>query len=378
MKRILSATALSIALSSSAFGADTLSATEKFLGKAEYQKSDLILKVNNTSSALTGEVFPHSPVIDPNSSPILHSPVPNFVSGADIIYGNDDRYEVDKYPNKEFRNLAKSVAGMVKSSLLKDDIGNPDIYNFFKRTAEDKFELCEEEKFAKQYTLPICSGFLIAPDVLVTAGHCIEEQIDCDKFKWVFDFKEGTKKIKKEDVYSCTKIFERQLMSTKFKLKDYAVIQLDRPVKGRTPLKFRRKSKARIGTKLVVIGHPSGLPMKVTDNGKIKRMNKEEIWKPISTLFKKRYYFNANLDTYSGNSGSPVFNRKTKLVEGILVQGGEDYVRNIDLFCNESNRLSDSRWGTEEKVFRITKVPYIQKFQDKYLKSLKKTEKLAD
>lgn len=295
-----------------------------------------------------------------------------------IIYGNDDRYEADKYPNQEFRTLAKSVAGMVKSSKLSEDLGSAEYLKFRKQTAEDKFELCEEEKFAKQYTLPICSGFLIAPDVLVTAGHCIEGQYDCDNFKWVFDFKSGTKKIKKSNVFSCKKIFERKLTASKWKLKDYAVIQLDRPVEGRTPLKFRRKRRARIGTKLVVIGHPSGLPLKITDNGKIKRMNKEEIWKPISTLFKKRYYFNANLDTYSGNSGSPVFNRKTKEVEGILVQGGEDYIRNIDMFCNESNRLSDSRWGTEEKVFRITKVPYIQEQQDKYLKSIEKTENKAE
>ncbi|MBK25328.1 MAG: hypothetical protein CME70_15140 [Halobacteriovorax sp.] len=298
--------------------------------------------------------------------------------GTKIIYGNDDRYEVDQYPNKEFRNLAKSVAGMVKSSKLKDDIGDVNFYNFTKQTAEDKFELCEEEPFKDQYSLPICSGFLVAPDVLVTAGHCIEEQFDCDKFKWVFDFKKGTQKIKKEDVYSCKQIYERDLYASKWKLKDYAVIQLDRPVKGRTPLKFRRKGKAKIGDSLVVIGHPSGIPMKITDNGKVQRMNKEEIFKPISTLFKKRYYFNVNLDTYSGNSGSPVFNRKTKTVEGILVQGGEDYVRNIDFFCNESNRLADSRWVTEEKVFRITKVPYIKKFQDKYLKSQQKSEKKAE
>lgn len=301
--------------------------------------------------------------------PMVTSMIP---PGTDIIYGTDDRYEVDDYPSNSFKEMAKSVAGMVKSRHLSDDIGDPTLMNFVKRTAEDKFELCEEEPFAKQYTLPICSGFLIAPDTLVTAGHCIEDQSDCDNFKWVFEYKKGATKIKKENVFSCKKIHERVLSESRFKLKDYAVIQLDRPATGRTPLKFRRNKKARVGTKLVVIGHPSGLPMKITDNGKIQRLNKTEIKRPISSLFKRRYYFNANLDTYSGNSGSPVFNRKTKLVEGILVQGGDDYVRNIDMFCNESNRLSDSRWVSEESVFRITKVPFIKDIQNKYLKSLKK------
>lgn len=304
------------------------------------------------------------------SNPMLTSVIPAL--GTDIIYGDDDRYEVDDYPNRDFRELAKSVAGMVKKSYLRNDISDPTLMNFVKRTSEEKFELCEEEPFAKQYTLPICSGFLIAPDTIVTAGHCIEDESDCSNYKWVFDFKKSSTKIKKTDVFSCKKIFERQLTESRFKLKDYAVIQLDRPVLGRAPLKFRRKKKARVGTKLVVIGHPSGLPMKITDNAKIKILNKQELKKPISSLFKRRYYFNANLDTYSGNSGSPVFNRKTKLVEGILVQGGDDYVRNIDMFCNESNRVSDSHWVAEESVFRITKVPFIKDIQNKYFKSLEK------
>ena len=348
MKKLLTLIIVAILMCANAFAFPGT-----FVGDPKFQVGDL----------------PYSPMgAQPLMSPLLHD-------GTKIIYGEDDRYEVAKYPNKAFRNLAKSVAGMVKATKLKEDIGNSEFYTFRKQTAGDKFELCEEERFADQYSLPICSGFLIAPDTLVTAGHCVEDMLDCANFKWVFDFTQGTERIKKSDVYSCKKIFERKLYQSKWKIQDYAVIQLDRPVEGRKALKFRRKKKAKIGTKLVVIGHPSGLPMKITDNGKVQRMNKEEIWKPISTLWKKRYYFNANVDTYAGNSGSPVFNRKTKEVEGILVQGGEDYVRNIDLFCNESNRLRDSRWVTEEKVFRITKVPYIKGIQDKHLKSLEEKKK---
>lgn len=354
MKKVLAA----IAILSMGYGIKAQASGITSLNVGTIQAS---LKSMNNINALIGP-------------PSVFNPIMTYQAPRDlgIIYGSDDRFEVDEYPNKTFRELAKSVAGMVSANKLSDDIGDNSLMNFTKRTSEDKFELCEEEPFAKQYTLPVCSGFLIAPDTLVTAGHCIEDESDCANFKWVFDFKKGTKKIKKENVFSCKKIYERQLSESRFKLRDYAVIQLDRPAVGRTPLKFRRKKKARVGTKLVVIGHPSGLPMKIADNGKIQRFNKTEIRRPISSLFKRRYYFNANLDTYAGNSGSPVFNRKTKLVEGILAQGGDDYVRNIDMFCNESNRLSDSRWVSEETVFRITKVPFIKDIQNKYLKSLKK------
>src|SRR5262249_51918318 len=37
-------------------------------------------------------------------------------------------------------------------------------------------------------------------------------------------------------------------------------------------------------------------------------------------------FFVANLDTYGGNSGSPVFNSDTHVVEGILVRGENDFV----------------------------------------------------
>jgi hypothetical protein len=63
----------------------------------------------------------------------------------------------------------------------------------------------------------------------------------------------------------------------------------------------------------VVIGHPTGLPTKISPEGKITR-NVE------------KYTFSANLDTFHGNSGSAVFDANTGVVEGILIQGRNDYV----------------------------------------------------
>ena len=41
---------------------------------------------------------------------------------------------------------------------------------------------------------------------------------------------------------------------------------------------------------------------------------------------REKAIFTANLDTYGGNSGSPVFNSETHEVEGILVRGDTDFV----------------------------------------------------
>jgi V8-like Glu-specific endopeptidase len=60
------------------------------------------------------------------------------------------------------------------------------------------------------------------------------------------------------------------------------------------------------------MGHPSGLPMKYADGAKV--------------FGNFDNYFSTNLDTFGGNSGSPVFNAKTNEVVGILVRGDIDYI----------------------------------------------------
>jgi V8-like Glu-specific endopeptidase len=268
-----------------------------------------------------------------------------------IIYGNDDRYEASEYPDAMFRDLAKSTAGMVKNSsltedrdsLLSDDHSVSNLLTFNKyRTLERTMNVCSTERFKDQVSLPRCSGFLVAPDVLVTAGHCVTNAYDCENYSWVFDYVKGTEKIDKKNVYKCKSIISRKQTLGILATKDYAVVKLDRVAEDRTPLKFRKRGSIKKGTGLVVIGHPSGLPLKIADGAEVTKKR----WK----------FFYANLDTYGGNSGSAVFNQKTAEVEGILIQGAKDYIRNG--ICNVSNRTSNS--NAKEKVFKITKVKGIK------------------
>lgn len=277
-----------------------------------------------------------------------------------VIYGEDNRSEVSDYHDAAFRDLSQSVAGMVRSNALIKDPRQPGRVIFPRRTAQNFLNLCPEEPFSQQITLPICSGFLVGEDLLVTAGHCVEDESDCQRYKWVFGYDSEAKSLAQKDIYGCKEILDTQVHDSRFKLLDYAVIKLDRKVEDREPLKYRKDSKAKINTPLVVIGHPLGLPMKISDSAKVSRMNLEEIKKPVSSLLKKRYYFLANLDSYSGNSGSPVFNQETREVEGILVEGAEDFVQDQERGCLLSSRLSNKRWKVQEKVFRITKIPLLQ------------------
>ena len=99
-----------------------------------------------------------------------------------------------------------------------------------------------------------------------------------------------------------------------------------------------------------MIGHPSGLPTKFA-GGAAVRNNQQNA------------FFVANLDTYGGNSGSPVFNSNTHAVEGILVRGETDFVQqgncNVSLVCPSTGcRGEDCTRTTEFEQF-VPRVPAV-------------------
>ncbi len=256
-----------------------------------------------------------------------------------VIYGDDDRVDVYASTNSMYVELSKSTAAMIPNSGVKDLRNGESAIKG--RSLEDR-GMCKTERFAKQMTAANCSGFLVGEDLLVTAGHCITGQSRCNSYKWVFDYKVNSEdqfniNVPTTSVYKCKEIITTVL--DRRTSDDYALIRLDRKVTDRRALTFRRSGKIKKGEDLVVIGHPTGLPTKIADGAKVKSTNK--------------VYFNANLDTYGGNSGSAVFNANTGEVEGILVRGATDYVsRNC---CNVSNRIGNNS-GSGESVTNITNI----------------------
>lgn len=235
-----------------------------------------------------------------------------FAANDKVIYGNDDRRDVYDNTNSLYAELAKSTAAMIAHSKLTKNGATTTVSG---STLEAR-GMCESIRFSQQITAANCSGFLVGPDLLVTAGHCIRSQGDCSGSAWVFDFAveadgDDARSVPTSSVYSCVEILEQRL--DRASQDDYALIRLDRAVTDRAPLTVRKSGSITDNQSIVVIGHPTGLPTKIADGANV-RTNTDSV------------FFVANLDTFGGNSGSAVFNAETGEVEGILVRGENDYV----------------------------------------------------
>ena len=254
-----------------------------------------------------------------------------------VIYGQDNRIEVDSYPDRLFRDSAKSVAGMVTKDMLIMKNGK---YKIIISDQNSSLKICKNEKFYKQIAPIICSGFLIAKNLLLTAGHCVTSKSVCNNLKWIFEYKNQTSKIPSNNVYSCKKIIATGIRSKD--KRDFSIIELDRDVEDRVPLELNFENNLTINQELVIIGHPAGLSMKIADNGFVRSNANPN-------------YFVANLDSFHGNSGSPVFNKKTGLVEGVLVRGEQDFIHDIANKCFKIKRcLNESCRG--EDVLKINAI----------------------
>lgn len=240
---------------------------------------------------------------------------------AKVVYGVDGRIDLYQTDSAQLRSLADSTVALFQGSGVSAAGG---VATLATRSYADAYGLCKEEPFFEQEVGAFCSGSLVAPDIIMTAGHCVPSAEECANIKFVFGFavkEKGVlpKSVPETEVYGCKELIGRQQVGDGA---DWALVRLDRKVAGHTPLKLNLTGQIEAKTEVLVIGHPAGLPTKIAGGAQVRDASKPG-------------FFVANLDTYGGNSGSAVFNAATGLVEGILVRGEQDYVQKGD--CNVSN-----------------------------------------
>ena len=155
----------------------------------------------------------------------------------------------------------------------------------------DRYKLCEGEIFRDQPLGAFCSGFLVTPQIVCTAGHCAHDN-DVTDIRFVFGFKmndadSATTIINNSEIYEGISLIGRDQIDNG---PDWALVKIDRPVENHPTVKIRTEGKIKDDESVYVIGHPCGLPMKVAPNAVVRDNSPEG-------------YYVCNTDSYGGNSG---------------------------------------------------------------------------
>ncbi len=167
-------------------------------------------------------------------------------------------------------------------------------------TLEERFDLCPGEPFAEDPFLGHCSAFLVGPQTLATAGHCLDQH-PCEHTWVLFGYNdaEGNDDVlalDTEHLYRCS--------DTTRAGGDVALLHLDRVVSERPVLEL---GVAYEGTRVAMVGHPLGGRATVDLSGMLETV--------------RDFRIESTLDTFSGHSGSPILDLDSGHVVAVHTHG---------------------------------------------------------
>jgi V8-like Glu-specific endopeptidase len=261
-----------------------------------------------------------------------------------IIDGTDDRrdiFELDAASAAARNADAIPVLSFTGSLVAHDGVVDLPVVTF--AAAQN---VCSTERYARQpvNTAGTCTGYLVGPRLLATAGHCTgfsPPGTDVSFLSAVFGFRmldaaNARTVVAASEVYRVVGV--RGLCASA----DCTVLELDRPVTNHVILPFRRSGAAAAGDSLYMIGYPFVLPLKLDGPGALVR---------VVDIGADHLLAMQQLDVAGGNSGSPLFSTVTNMVEGTLVGRSDIGLTELDSTpagCNVEHRTqpTDNFFGT--------------------------------
>lgn len=241
-------------------------------------------------------------------------PAPS-ISASKSIYGENSMHEYYQVSDQLKKMADSTVAFVNKRSLYFDPAAK--IYKI-KNSAKlsEGAYLDESEDFASQSGLSNCSGAYLGKGLVMTAGHCVnDDPKDPDYsdnffmvFGWKYD-KEGSpaQEFPADAVYSIKKIETRAKEGEGDTKRDFALVSMDRDAAGRQPLMLDKELTPKVGQKVFTIGYPLGLAVKINDP------DQAQVYAVDKTVFQ------TNIDVFGGNSGGPAFDSATNKIVGIVI-----------------------------------------------------------
>jgi len=274
---------------------------------------------------------------------------------AAVVYDKIDHIDVEKHSNQALKKMSDSVAMVAYPGQLRVDskTGKHTIrwsYTLHTRVKNDNDFggklLCADEplrnKLAPAYS---CTSFLIGPRLMATSASCILEkkvvnaadvQFWCIQTKVIFGIKSNAsgnmREVNKDDVYQCRRVLTHQF-DYKSSRRDFVVFELDRDVKDRKPLPLDKNPTLKQGDKIVSIGHPLGMLLKITTG---------QVTEPRSAT---KDYFVSDLDGGWGAAGSPVISLSSMKVVGL-----RSVIEKPDFVVDSKNACLRVRRATQKEA----------------------------